>query len=125
MSDSKRVKYIVCRPLAAPVIEEHDNHFTTIRKLCGGHFEGYRVTHRLHLFCHEEGRLERLPPVREWPGIGIVCGTHVISRGNTEGNAADVTEADLELVRKFSTMMHPPIAVPEPDCGFIGFSELN
>jgi hypothetical protein len=70
------------------------------QKLVGGYVEGMNLEDGLQLICNEEGKLTGLPPNRHVQAVGdVILGPFVVSRHDAQGEAVDVTDADVEKYR--------------------------
>jgi hypothetical protein len=101
-----RIRVIVCRPGEVATIETIADTLSEYQRICGGEIEGWRLTPKLHIFCHGEGRLLGLPRNRESP-LGAIHGAFLVTRLTPAGDGASVHAVDLETV-EFSC---PPLEV--------------
>ncbi len=92
---SSKIKALVCRVGAEPVVEEREDVFESWQKLVGGWIEVVRVEGGVFLLCNEEGLLLGLPYNRDVARHHI-HGDFALVRDDAEGDFASLTDVDVE-----------------------------
>lgn len=96
------IKVVVVRVGEPPRSKRIEPTLEAQQALVGGNIEAVRVAEQLFLFCNEDGQLLGLPanfsPI---PALTIM-GDVFFGRVDAEGELRDVTDADVELLRRFA-----------------------
>lgn len=81
-------------------VEEIENDLATLQRLVGGYIEAISAGQGICLVCNEEGKLNGLPP--NFPiGNEVIVGTAVFVAYGNDGEFADLTDKQIEVVMNF------------------------
>lgn len=83
-----------------PKVKEINNDLETMKSIVGGYIEAVSAGQGICLVCNEEGKLNGLPP--NFPiGHDIIVGNAVFVGYGRNGDFADLTDEQIDIVNKF------------------------
>ncbi len=83
-----------------PRVEDIENELSTLQKLVGGYIEAVSTGQGICLVCNEEGKLNGLPA--NFPiGNDVIAGTAVFVAYGNDGNFADLSDEQIEILTNF------------------------
>lgn len=95
--ETNKIRVLVVRVGQPAAVEEHHLTLEAMQRLVGGYVESVPLGDGIFLSCHEEGKLQGLPPNFSLPG-DVIVGDVFFCRIKG-GDEASLTDNDIKRIR--------------------------
>lgn len=95
------IRVVVARPHQKAEVVEIEDTLEAMQAVVGGFVEElprWADIHGAKVYVNEEGRLDALPPNREWPKGSELVGTMLISKPGADGDLVSLTVEEAEAI---------------------------
>lgn len=117
------IRVVVAQPGLRAAERIIPNELEYMQELVAGYIEpfnpGFELPYPIQGWCNEEGRLQKLPPNRVFPTVGVVMGPIFMSGGDDENG--DVTSIPDEYIRIVEELLDICMLSPESFGGGKGY----